>query len=270
MEKLTEIQDQVKGKIDAFVAEKGYKAEVGIATLGGTAQGAFFGGLFGTMMKNQPPPPPGVVAPPQPVAMLGGPLFLGRNIAVMTGVNAGLSLLVKRMRGDVDDWQNGAVGSFVAGTLYSIVANVFPPKILPVGTVIPTGAVAILADGIKTGVVFAAFQSVFFALGNKFGGNATGGKEEDTTFRATKEMLTHLGLDKYEKNFKKGQLTDETLTLLTESALSEVKIPPGPRLLILHHVATIKAYQAKMCKGKGNMDPFSLALPLPGQPVPAS
>ena len=87
-------------------------------------------------------------------------------------------------------------------------------------------------------------------------------------------MLTSLGLHKYEKNFKKGLLTDATLPLLNDrsvekpplwlscsalllslsvflsciaegesvshsfscSALQEVKIPPGPRLLILDHI----------------------------------
>ncbi|KAG5233611.1 mitochondrial import inner membrane translocase Tim17/Tim22/Tim23 family protein [Salix suchowensis] len=38
----------------------------------------------------------------------------------------------------------------------------------------------------------------------------------------------------YEKNFKKGLLTDNLLLpLLTDSALRDVRIPPGPRLLIL-------------------------------------
>lgn len=265
MEKLTEIQEGFKVKLDALIEEKGYKAEVAIATLGGAAQGAFFGGLFGAMMKNQPAPPPGVAAPPQPVAMVGGPLFLGRNVAIMTGLNAGISLLVKRLRGDIDDWQNGAIGSFVAGTSYSLVANIFPPKILPVGTVVPIGAIAILTDGIKTGLVFAAFQSIFYVLGNKFGNNSP---EEDTTFRATKEMLEHLGLDKYEKNFKKGQLTDSTLTLLTESTLAEVKIPPGPRLLILNHIGSIKAYKEKYGNKSGmRMACMSLAFPVPGMPL---
>eukprot|EP00959_Pyramimonas_sp_CCMP1952_P446485 9348524-Pyramimonas_sp.AAC.3 len=72
-------------------------------------------------------------------------------------------------------------------------------------------------------------------------------------------MLDALELSKYEKNFKKGQLTDRTITLLTESALSEVKIPPGPRLLILNHVEQIKEYQRKY--GKKNQA-MSLALPV--------
>ena len=51
-------------------------------------------------------------------------------------------------------------------------------------------------------------------------------------------MLYSLGLTRYEKNFKKNQLNDQTLALLTDSALKDSKVPPGPRLLILEHVAT--------------------------------
>mmetsp|Transcript_14439 Transcript_14439/g.27741 ORF Transcript_14439/g.27741 Transcript_14439/m.27741 type:complete len:266 (-) Transcript_14439:304-1101(-) len=264
MEQIQEVQAKIQKKIDTLVAEKGYKVEVAFATLGGAAQGVFFGGLFGAMMKNQPPPPPGVVAPPQPVAMVGGPLFLGRNVAIMTGVNAGLSLLMKRARGDKEDWQNGAVAAFVAGSMYSMVANCFPPAVLPAGTKVPVGAVAILTDSLRTGAVFAAFQSLFYTIGNKFSSSTA---VEDTSFRATNEMLTALGLDKYQKNFKKGQLTDQCLTLLTESALAEVKVPPGPRLLILNHVKSIQEYHLKMYGKKGA--PLSLALPVPGQPMPA-
>ncbi|MCL7047369.1 hypothetical protein MKW94_014628, partial [Papaver nudicaule] len=49
-------------------------------------------------------------------------------------------------------------------------------------------------------------------------------------------MLSKLGLQNYEKNFKKGLLTDITLPLLTDSALKDVGVPPGPRLLILDHI----------------------------------
>ena len=50
---------------------------------------------------------------------------------------------------------------------------------------------------------------------------------------ACQAMLSSLGLDQYEKNFVKAGLTDDTLRLITDSALMEAKIPPGPRLLIL-------------------------------------
>lgn len=265
MEKLQEIQNTLTAKFEALSKGQPPHIEAGVAAAGGALQGAFFGGLFGFMMKNQPPPPPGVVAPPQPVAMVGGPLFLGRNVAIMTGMNAGLAILIKRLRGDVEDWKNGAAALFSAGACYSLVANVFPPKVLPMGTVVPVGASAILGDAVKTGLVFAVFQSIFYALGNKFGNNAT--KEEDVSFRATGEMLTALGLEKFEKNFKKGQLNDSCLTLLTEGVLQEVKIPPGPRLQILNHVDAIKAYRAKYGNKQMPAACLSLALPVRGQPA---
>eukprot|EP00959_Pyramimonas_sp_CCMP1952_P323871 6778054-Pyramimonas_sp.AAC.1 len=109
-------------------------------------------------MKNQPPTPAGMAPPPQPVAMVGGPWILGRNVAVMTGMNAGLTLLMKRIRG-VEDWKNGAAASFGAGFCYSVVSNVGAPKILPAGTVVPSGAVAILADAARTGALFAILQT---------------------------------------------------------------------------------------------------------------
>jgi len=229
---LEEFQQKVVSKYESFIAGKGVGVEVAGATIGGAGQGAFFGGMMGIMMKNQPPPPAGVTPPPQPAAMLGGPFVLGRNVAVMTGMNAGITLLMLRLRG-VEDWKNGAVASFGAGFCYSVVSNVGAPKNLPPGTVIPTGAVAILADAARTGALFAALQTAFTKIGEHFSGK---NKEEDTSYVATKQMLDALDLAKYEKNFRKGQLTDSTITLLTESTLSEVKIPPGPRLLILNHV----------------------------------
>lgn len=38
-------------------------------------------------------------------ALAGGPLAQARNFAVMTGVNAGLSLAIKKARGGVEDVQ---------------------------------------------------------------------------------------------------------------------------------------------------------------------
>lgn len=39
---------------------------------------------------------------------------------------------------------------------------------------------------------------------------------EDMRYSETKSMLSRLGLESYEKNFKKGLLTDNTLPLLTD------------------------------------------------------
>lgn len=40
--------------------------------------------------------------------------------------------------------------------------------------------------------------------------------EEDVFYARTRNMLTSLGLQHYERNFKKGLLTDNTLPLLTD------------------------------------------------------
>lgn len=51
--------------------------------------------------------------------------------------------------------------------------------------------------------------------------------------------------------------------------LQEVKIPPGPRLLILNHVDAIKTYRAKYGNKTKTPVPacLSLALPLKGAPA---
>ena len=41
---------------------------------------------------------------------------------------------------------------------------------------------------------------------------------------------------KYEKNLKKGLMDDQTIMLWDAAALQECRVPPGPRLLILHHI----------------------------------
>lgn len=44
--------------------------------------------------------------------------------------------------------------------------------------------------------------------------------EEDMHYAITRNMLSGLGLQKYEKNFKKGLLTDKTLPLLNDKYAS--------------------------------------------------
>lgn len=68
---------------------------------------------------------------------------------------------------------------------------------------------------------------------------------QDVYYYHTVGMLTALGLEKYEKNFRRGLLMDDCLALLSDSALKEVKIPAGPRLKILNYVAASKAHMAR-------------------------
>lgn len=49
-------------------------------------------------------------------------------------------------------------------------------------------------------------------LGQKF----SQPQNDDIYYSRTRELLRNLGLQNYEKNFKKGLLTDRTLPLLTD------------------------------------------------------
>nr|DAD30191.1 TPA_asm: hypothetical protein HUJ06_031659 [Nelumbo nucifera] len=110
------------------------------------------------------------------------------------------------------------VAAFGSGAMFSLVSGMGGPNQA--------------ANAITSGVFFALVQGGLFKLGQKFSQPPA----EDAFYNKTRSMLITLGLQSYEKNFKKGLLTDSTLPLLTDSALRDVKIPPGPRLLILDHI----------------------------------
>lgn len=120
-----------------------------------------------------------------------------------------------------------------------------------------SGAPNPLQGAFTTGTMFAAFNGLFYQLGNMFKGD-----EVETDYDRGKYMLTTLGLDKYSNNLKKGKLTDTTIMLWNDSALAEAKIPPGPRLLILHHLDQYRSASSML----------KPALPVPAYPFkpPAS
>lgn len=249
-------------------------------TAGGAAQGGLLGSLMATFSALEPPPGAGAPpkarphgrAPParppqasprrpttQPPGLTGGPLVLGRNFAVMTGVNAGLQCAIKKARGGVEDVGGSMAASFGAGACFSLVSAIGTPAAA-------AGAGAVLGDALRTGALFSALQGGFYQLGQLFSGgaaNKAAGPEADAAFAHTRAMLAALGLSPLEKNFRRGQLDDATLPLLTDSALAEVKVPPGPRLRILHHVRVVTAQAAAQGGAQGPaFGALSLALPV--------
>ncbi|KAK9075275.1 hypothetical protein SSX86_003597 [Deinandra increscens subsp. villosa] len=212
-----------------WLAKQSLPAEAAVVTLTSAAQGAAIGGFMGTLNNDAAStfpaaPPPGASLNPQAMAsfqqaqaLAGGPLIQARNFAVMTGVNAGISCVMKRLRGK-EDVETSMVAAFGSGVMFSLVSGMGGPN--PAMNVITSG------------VFFALIQGGIFKIGEKFSKPPI----EDVMYRETKSMLSTLGLENYEKNFKKGLLTDSTLPLLTDSALRDVRIPPGPRLVILDHV----------------------------------
>jgi hypothetical protein len=166
----------------------------------------------------------------------GQPKVLALNLAVFTAVQAGLTLAVKRYRG-VEDIQTNMIGMFGAGASLSLTTNIFGDQPASPGQVKPTTTSGYIIDAVRTGALFAALNGAFMKVGQRFGGK---NDPQDVYYYHTFGMLSTLGLEKYEKNFRRGQLMDDCLGLLSDSALQEIKIPPGPRLKILNYVAASK------------------------------
>lgn len=201
--------------------------DVAVTTATSAIQGGAIGALMGTLtsdISSSLPTQTNGVNPQamasfkQAQAFTGGPLLQARNFAVMTGVNAGITCAMKRLRGGVEDVQTSMVAAFGSGAMFSLVSGMGGPNQA--------------ANAVTSGLFFALVQGGLFKIGQKFSQPSP----EENYYVKTKSMLFKLGLQNYEKNFKKGLLTDNTLPLLTDSALRDVKIPPGPRLLILDHI----------------------------------
>ncbi|KAI3762350.1 hypothetical protein L1987_52778 [Smallanthus sonchifolius] len=168
--------------------------------------------------------PPGASSDPQTPASFqqsqtpaGGPLIHARNYAVMTGVNAYISSVMTRLRVK-EDVQTSMIAAFGSGVMFSLVSGMGSPNQ-------PTNV-------ITTGVFFAFFQGGIFKVAKIFSQPLV----EEVMYIETKAMLSSLGLENYEKNLKKGSLTDRALPMLTDRALQDVGIPPASRLVILDHV----------------------------------
>lgn len=234
--------NRLKADFDAWVLKQGPAAEVAVATLGAAAQGMFIGYLLGSFSSLDPTQNPNSASNPQVSAQLaalqkGGPWGQARNLGVFTGVNAGLTLAIKKARGGKEDVWGSMGAAFGAGVCFSFVSGVPNP----------------LQSALTTGAAFAGFNGLFYQISQAFKPD-----HDDVEYAQGKFMLRNLGLQKYENNLKKGSLTDNTIMLWNDSALSEARIPPGPRLLILHHLDTYR-------------NPSSIlkpAMPLP-QPPPS-
>ncbi|RVW41280.1 hypothetical protein CK203_085172 [Vitis vinifera] len=84
----------------AWLAKQSLPVEAAVVTATSAAQGAAIGAFMGTLTNDATSAIP---TPPQAnLSSCGGPLVQARNFAVMTGVNAGISCVMKRIRGKED------------------------------------------------------------------------------------------------------------------------------------------------------------------------
>ncbi|CAL5408058.1 unnamed protein product [Camellia sinensis] len=241
---------ELEAGFKAWLAKQSLPVEAAVVTATSAAQGAAIGAFMGTLTNDVsssfPTPPPNAASMnPQAMASLqqaqalaGGPFVQARNFAVMTGVNAGISCVMKRIRGK-EDVQSSMVAAFGSGAMFSLVSGLGGPN--QAANVVTSGLFFALVQGglfkmdIRKAKIY-HINMAFLTLGAGLGEKFSQPPVEDVLYVKTRSMLTNLGLQNYEKNFKKGLLTDTTLPLLTDSALRDVKIPPGPRLLILDHI----------------------------------
>jgi membrane protein YqaA with SNARE-associated domain len=98
---------ELQQRFDRWVKEQHPAVEVATATLASAAQGALIGYLLGSFTLD-PQAAQGQNASPQMSQQLaalqkGGPWGQARNLGVFTGVNAGLSLAIKKARGGKED-----------------------------------------------------------------------------------------------------------------------------------------------------------------------
>lgn len=225
--------DRLKSQVDAWTRKQPPYVEVGLATMGGSTQGAVLGGVMGAMTKLDPDGAGKLLQPPtggndamskQMAAMQSqSPMVQARNFAVMTGVNAGAAMAIKHARGGKDDVRGAMGAAFFSGAAFSAVSGM---------SQMGGGGANALQSAFSTGVLFALLQGAIYKLGKAF----SGPKVEDTNYVKAKLVLQTTGFPQYEKRLKKAQLTDKTIMLWNESALTQAGIPPGPRLLILHHL----------------------------------
>lgn len=100
--------NKLKADFDVWVQKQHPGVEVAVATLGAAAQGVFIGYLLGSFSSMDPSSNPNAASSPQVSAQLaalqkGGPWGQAKNLGVFTGVNAGLSLAIKKARGGKED-----------------------------------------------------------------------------------------------------------------------------------------------------------------------
>ncbi|ESQ45582.1 hypothetical protein EUTSA_v10010930mg [Eutrema salsugineum] len=213
---------EVEVGFKTWLSKQSLPVEAAVVSTMSGVQGAFIGGLMGTLSPEMPQSgvDPQAMASMSKLrfhsALVGGPWVQARNFAAITGVNAGIACVMKRIRGK-EDLESAVVAALGSGFAYSLVSQGLQGQPL---------------NAITTAAGFAVFQGIFFKLGERFSKPSP----EDPFYTRSRTMLLKLGLQKYEKNFRKGLLTDPTLPLLTDSALRDVSIPPGPRLLILDHI----------------------------------
>ncbi|XP_023754964.1 chloroplastic import inner membrane translocase subunit HP30-2 [Lactuca sativa] len=120
-----------------WLAKQSLPVDAAIVTVTSALQGAAIGGLMGLtndVSSSFSPPPPSTslnlqtkASFRQSQAVAGGPLAQARNFAVMSGVSAGISCVLRRLRGK-EDVQSSLAAGFGSGVMFSLVSGMGGPN----------------------------------------------------------------------------------------------------------------------------------------------
>lgn len=221
--------------------------EVALAATMGGVQGGALGYLLGQLTKSSVQQAGAAGAAnagmSQMMAQLqasgGGVWSQTRGLAALCGVSAGMGVALKKWRKKEDVWNQvySGVGGGAAFTVAS--GNLSTPAI------------------VSTALMLGGINAAFYQIAKMFQPDYA-----DNEYEKGQYMLQNLGLVKYAKNLKRGSLVDSTIMLWNDSALQEVRIPPGPRLLILHHI--------DQYRNRSRMSDKQQPLPMPAFPAPSA
>nr|GEX34242.1 mitochondrial import inner membrane translocase subunit TIM22-like [Tanacetum cinerariifolium] len=156
-----------------------------------------------------------------------------RSSAVYMGSYAGILGVMKRLRGKEDVETQHLQGSPLVQNMLLVLIVLIYAYHCSFVTGFGAAVIYSLVCGIKgTDILYNGVSSGLWNVVNfKKREKSKLQAEEDKLFNETRGMLSSLGFDQYEKNFKKGMLTDKSLP-----DLQEIKIPIGARRLILDHI----------------------------------
>ncbi|KAL6576569.1 hypothetical protein OROMI_010845 [Orobanche minor] len=217
----------------------------------------------------------------RPEALSGGPLVQIRNYAVLDGVDACVTHVMSQVRGK-EDVQTRMTAAFSSGAMFTLVSGMGVQNAVAVGlsfALIQGGAFQLLCSKSSQQPQSGQKLSQQPQSGQKLSQQPQSGQKlsqqpqsrqklsqqpqsgqklsqqpqsgqklsrqpqaEDLNYVKTRFMLRDLGLENYEKKFKRGLLFDSTLPLLNDSALKDLKIPLGPRLLILDYIERYSSF----------------------------
>ncbi|KAI3921507.1 hypothetical protein MKW98_013441 [Papaver atlanticum] len=209
--KLKELENRYRD----WLSKQSFPVEDAVYIASNAIHGAALGALLGTLSQVAA----SHVFPQHSLAIkatVRSPMAEARRFSAGQGIFAGLSCIIRRIRGK-DDVQTRMAAGFFCGAMCRLEGK-------------KMGDLHAVANAAILGVLCALLEGGLSKLDEKFS------QPPSVEYTRTRCMLSNLGLESYEKNFKKGLLTGITLPLLTDSVLKDVGVPPGPRLLILDHI----------------------------------